>query len=89
MTQKMDTGETPERYPACGAKTRKGTPCRLRAGYKTSHPGEGRCKFHGGASSGPPEEVRVHAGETLEVSGAFGDEPVVSKTETLCGYGVA
>ncbi len=34
----------------CGAKTRAGTPCALRAGWATDHVGEGRCKFHGGKS---------------------------------------
>lgn len=33
---------------ACGAKTRKGTPCRCK-----SEPGRRRCKFHGGMSTGP------------------------------------
>ena len=32
----------------CGAKTRKGTPCRL-----LSEAGRRRCKFHGGMSTGP------------------------------------
>lgn len=32
----------------CGARTRKGTPCRAKA-----LPGKTRCKFHGGASTGP------------------------------------
>lgn len=36
----------------CGAKTRSGAPCRLVAGHGTNHRGEGRCKFHGGASAG-------------------------------------
>ncbi|MEA3401317.1 MAG: HGGxSTG domain-containing protein [Armatimonadota bacterium] len=34
----------------CGAKTRRGTPCKQPAGWGTDHPGEGRCKLHGGAS---------------------------------------
>ncbi|WP_432698661.1 HGGxSTG domain-containing protein [Marinobacterium sp. YM272] len=33
----------------CGAKTRKGTPC---SNDGTAYP-NGRCKFHGGASTGP------------------------------------
>lgn len=37
----------------CGAKTRSGEPCRLTAGYGTNHFGEGKCKFHGGSSTGP------------------------------------
>lgn len=32
----------------CNATTRQGAPCRNRAGYKTSHVGEGRCHLHGG-----------------------------------------
>lgn len=32
----------------CGARTRKGTDCRNK-----SEPGRGRCKFHGGMSTGP------------------------------------
>jgi hypothetical protein len=32
----------------CGAKTRKGTQCKQKAIY-----GNGRCKFHGGLSTGP------------------------------------
>ncbi|MCU9846693.1 helix-turn-helix domain-containing protein [Defluviimonas sp. WL0024] len=32
----------------CGAKTRKGTPCRAK-----SEPGRKRCRFHGGKSTGP------------------------------------
>lgn len=35
----------------CGAKTRKGTPCKLTSLYRS-----GRCKFHGGLSTGPKTE---------------------------------
>lgn len=34
--------------PLCGAKTRSGSPCRNKAGYKTDHVGQGRCHLHGG-----------------------------------------
>lgn len=40
----------------CAAKTRAGTPCQLPAGWGTDHPGEGRCKLHGGKSTGPPKK---------------------------------
>ena len=33
--------------PACGAKTRKGTPCKWKA-----EPGKARCRLHGGRSTG-------------------------------------
>lgn len=34
----------------CGAKTKRGTPCRNVQGFKTSHPGSGKCFVHGGSS---------------------------------------
>ena len=52
----------------CGAKTRAGTPCKLTGIY-----GNGRCKLHGGLSTGPktPEgrakmadNGRKHKGKT-------------------------
>ncbi|WP_209599711.1 helix-turn-helix transcriptional regulator [Ruegeria sp. HKCCSA071] len=36
----------------CGAKTRKGHPCRA-----LSEPGKRRCRFHGGKSTGPRTEA--------------------------------
>lgn len=43
----------------CGAKTRAGTPCQQKAGWGTNHVGEGRCKLHGGASTGPRDRKRA------------------------------
>ncbi|MEX0349854.1 MAG: HGGxSTG domain-containing protein [Paracoccaceae bacterium] len=40
--------EESTRRVACGAKTRKGRPCRA-----LSEPGRNRCRFHGGKSTGP------------------------------------
>jgi hypothetical protein len=34
--------------PRCGARTRRGEPCRLRV-----EPGKRRCRLHGGLSTGP------------------------------------
>lgn len=42
----------------CGAKTRAGTPCQQRAGWGTNHVGKGRCKLHGGKSTGPKDGTR-------------------------------
>jgi hypothetical protein len=39
--------EAAKRRVTCGAKTRKGNPCR-----NQSEPGKRRCKFHGGRSTG-------------------------------------
>jgi len=38
--------------PRCGAKTRKGTPCQAQA------LANGRCKYHGGLSTGPRRPAR-------------------------------
>lgn len=46
-----------KRRVRCGAKTRKGTPCRMK-----SEPGKRRCKFHGGRSTGartPEGKARI------------------------------
>ena len=42
-------------YPRCGAKNRAGKPCQQKAGWGTDHVGTGRCKLHGGASTGAPK----------------------------------
>lgn len=36
----------------CGAKTRSGGKCKKQAGWGTDHLGSGRCRLHGGASTG-------------------------------------
>jgi len=62
----------------CGATNRDGEPCELPAGWGTDHAGEGRCKHHGGASSGAPKgeahgnyehgafSEKIDAGEILD-----------------------
>ena len=42
-----NTPGDPNLAPRCGAKTRRGTPCRSPA------MSNGRCRMHGGASTGP------------------------------------
>lgn len=72
----------------CGAKTRAGTPCRRPAGWGTDHVGEGRCKLHGGKSTGaPPEKMKGNQNakkhgffskyipqETLEIMGMLDEK---------------
>ena len=51
----------------CGATTRAGTPCKLTGLYKS-----GRCKLHGGMSTGP----KTDAGrEQSRINGAKGGRP--------------
>ena len=64
-------------YPTCGATTRQGHPCKLVAGWGTDHHGEGRCKFHGGASTGPPKgskNARKHGTWETVVKDQLSDE---------------
>ena len=46
----MEDDIATEGHETCGGKTRGGTPCKNKAGYKTDHPGIGRCAFHLGAT---------------------------------------
>lgn len=41
---------TPDAPRSCGAKTRGGGACQKPLGWGTDHPGQGRCKLHGGAT---------------------------------------
>lgn len=42
------TGTAPT--TTCNARTRSGNLCRLPAGHRTTHVGQGRCRLHGGAT---------------------------------------
>jgi len=53
--------------PKCGAKTRSGKPCGYPAGYKTDHPGEGKCYLHGGRTP-------IKHGRYSKISGNLGDK---------------
>lgn len=50
----MANRKQPDETPRCGARTSSGQPCKAQAGKGTDHLGTGRCKHHGGASSGAP-----------------------------------
>jgi hypothetical protein len=51
----------------CGARTRAGTPCKLAALYDG-----GRCKWHGGCSTGPKTEAGK---EQARINGRKGGRP--------------
>lgn len=56
------------KLPLCGAKHNKrpGT-CKRPAGWGTEHPGEGRCKLHGGGAQKPSTRYQlVNASPTLQ-----------------------
>ncbi|MVN86829.1 hypothetical protein GO986_08640 [Deinococcus sp. HMF7620] len=55
------------KLPTCGAKTRSGKPCKKPAGHGTNHPGEGKCKNHGGVGQKPTTRYQlVNASPTLQ-----------------------
>lgn len=54
----------------CGAKTRHGGTCRHEAGWGTSHPAQGRCKLHGGATPNHDKAaMRARAEEAVQTFG--------------------
>jgi hypothetical protein len=75
---KLWIGRRPKRLqPRCGAKTRAGTPCKMRAVE-----GKKRCRLHGGLSTGPKtaagrariaESNRRRAGRKKPQSGRVAD----------------
>ena len=58
-------------YKICGAKTRKGTPCQRPSGWGTNHPGSGKCKLHGGKSTGPKDKTKLKENKNAEKHGFF------------------
>jgi len=57
---------------ACGARTRAGTPCKLKSIYAN-----GRCKFHGGCSTGPKTELGK---AQARINGMLGGRPKKPKS---------
>ncbi|MER2515251.1 MAG: HGGxSTG domain-containing protein [Candidatus Accumulibacter phosphatis] len=59
---------------ACGAKTRAGTPCKITTLYFG-----GRCKWHGGMSTGPKTEAGK---EQSRINGRKGGRPKKQEPES-------
>lgn len=62
-------------FLACGAKSKnkkKGDLCHMPAGFGTAHMGYGRCKYHGGTSTGPiTEEGKAKAAKNSKIHGFY------------------
>ena len=75
----------------CGAAKRQGgDPCRQAAGWKTSHPGVGRCALHGGASpSGKAAAARqrldAEVAQILDREGVVPVDSPVVELQALAG----
>jgi hypothetical protein len=54
----------------CGGKTRTGGKCKNAAGFKTSHPGRGRCAHHGGNTpTHVASDAKAQAAEAVKTFG--------------------
>ena len=61
------TGGSDGRYgEVCGATNNRGEPCKLPAGWGTPGSGGGRCKFHGGSSTGPGDTSHLEENDFAE-----------------------
>jgi 2-phospho-L-lactate guanylyltransferase (CobY/MobA/RfbA family) len=67
--QSVDRGAPGAGHEPCGAKTRGGGTCKLRAGQGTDHLGVGRCKLHGGSTPNHVAAARRQQAEQAVVDG--------------------
>ena len=69
-TENQNQAHRDSQKNTCGATAKStGEPCKLPAGFGTDHVGVGRCKYHGGLSTGAPKRnknaVKTHEHETI------------------------
>lgn len=70
----------------CGAHNKRGSICKLKAGFGTDHVGFGRCKFHGGCSKGVKgnkNALKTGEYETFYYDLLTDDEKVVYQAEKM------
>ncbi|WP_338756336.1 HGGxSTG domain-containing protein [Halobacterium salinarum] len=73
------TADTGRRYSdICGATNNRGEPCKLPKGWGTPGSGGGRCKFHGGCSTGPSDTEYLKENDFAE--GNSGGKPPKGNT---------
>ena len=66
MTQQKSTDADGRYSDVCGATNNRGEPCQLPAGWGTPGSGGERCKFHGGASTGPSDTSHLEGNDHAE-----------------------
>lgn len=82
----IEAPASPSPARRCGAKNRRGVPCGNPRGFKTSHPGTGRCTFHGGSSPFGKTAAAKEAAENALAKLALPDErldPIQSLLEAM------
>ncbi|WP_309572019.1 hypothetical protein [Deinococcus sp.] len=91
-TPKREPGKKPStraeraKLPTCSAKTRANSRCKRPAGHGTDHPGEGRCKLHGGVGQKPSTAyLEVNASPRLKelINGYAADPELLSLNREL------
>ena len=77
------TPDQRDTHQLCGARKKTGDTCRAFAGQGTSHPGVGRCKYHGGST--PTHVAGAAAQEAQTRMVALGAPVDVEPAEALLG----
>jgi hypothetical protein len=71
----------------CGAKRKSGGKCNQAAGWGTDHPGSGKCKLHGGASTGPKtKKGKAAVSQNARVHGGYIDKILNDQERQLYEY---
>ncbi|QKY20743.1 hypothetical protein B4589_010260 [Halolamina sp. CBA1230] len=82
------TGDTDGRYSdICGATNNRGEPCSLPAGWGTPGSGGTRCRFHGGASTGPDETDYLEENDFAEGNAGGGAPELNTNSRIHGGFG--
>lgn len=80
------SGDTSSRYSdICGATNNRGEPCGLPAGWGTPGSGGERCKFHGGASTGPTDTEHLEDNDFAEGNAGGGAPELNTNAATAHG----
>ena len=53
------------------SQNKKRTPCLRPAGWGTDHTGEGKCKLHGGKSTGPRDKTKLKENKNAKLMDSF------------------
>jgi len=84
----MNTKKSAGRYSEiCGATNNRGEPCSLPAGWGTPGSQKGRCKFHGGSSTGPSDTSYLEGNDFAKDNPGGGAPALNSNAEIHGGFG--
>ncbi len=82
------SADTNGRYSdICGATNNRGEPCQLPAGWGTPGSGGDRCRFHGGASTGPDDTEHLEGNAHAEDNPGGGAPELNTNAEIHGGFG--